>query len=361
MAHLKAKGMTRMLGIAALLMTVGTSYATEAVGPGSPAPALKVVKWLKGDKIAKLEKDKTYVVEFWATWCGPCVQAMPHVTKLAKENPDVTFLGVGIWEDDVDGVLEAFVEKMGDKIGYNLGYSGNEEGMAETWMKASGQNGIPSAFIVKNGVIQWIGHPMSMDQPLAEVKAGTFDLAAFKAEYYEEMAVQRAQMAARDEMVKIEGQYKEGQRAEAKKALDALVEKYPTLKAQADDIRFGWLGVEDEAAWTKEAEKRAKSEKMNDRMGLYMFALGQTEEGGNIKLGRKAVELALGGKELDAVLENYYAMSFYKELKEYKTAMKHVDALIAAAKKSEMYNNEDALAQFEQMKKDLVTASGENK
>jgi len=46
------------------------------------------------------DKDKTYVVEFWATWCGPCKATIPHLTKLQKEHPDVTFIGVSVFEND---------------------------------------------------------------------------------------------------------------------------------------------------------------------------------------------------------------------------------------------------------------------
>ena len=45
--------------------------------------------------------------------------------------------------------------------------------MAKNWMKAAGQNGIPTAFIVnKEGKIAWIGHPGRMDEPLDKIVAG---------------------------------------------------------------------------------------------------------------------------------------------------------------------------------------------
>lgn len=345
-----------------MVMVAGACLAQKEIGPGSPAPELSIKKWLKGEKVEKLEKGKTYVVEFWATWCGPCIQAMPHVTELAKKNPDVTFIGAGIWEDDKDGVLEAFVEKMGDKIGYNLGYSGNQDGMSETWMKAAGQNGIPSAFIIKDGIIQWIGHPMSMDEPLAQVKAGTFDLAAFKAQYDERAKAQRAQQALMAKVEGIQEQFKKGERKEAHAALDAIEKENSQMKPMLDDIRFGWLAVENEAGWTAEATKRADSDDMNVRMSVFMFAMNQTEEGGNLKLGKKAMEIALKSKKSDGVIDNYYAAIFYRQTKDYKAAAKHADALIAAAKKSETYNNEDTISQFEalkkQIEKDLAASNG---
>jgi hypothetical protein len=45
------------------------------------------------------------------------------------------------------------------------------------YMQAAGMNSIPTAFIVgKDGVLQWIGHPASMDEPLKAVVEGTWQL-----------------------------------------------------------------------------------------------------------------------------------------------------------------------------------------
>jgi hypothetical protein len=52
------------------------------------------------------------------------------------------------------------------------------------YMKAAGQNGIPCAFVVgKDGFIEWIGHPMSIDRPLANIIEGNWDRDAFAVEY----------------------------------------------------------------------------------------------------------------------------------------------------------------------------------
>ena len=151
---------------------------------GDPAPKLQVDKWVKGEPVKQLEKGKVYVLECWATWCGPCVQAIPHVTELQKKYKDkgLVVIGMNVWENDVSEV-EPFVKKMGDKMDYRVatdsipeGKDANSGKMAETWMKAAGRNGIPCSFIVdREGKIAWIGHPMSMDKPLAGVIAGTFD------------------------------------------------------------------------------------------------------------------------------------------------------------------------------------------
>ena len=55
---------------------------------GDPAPALQLDKWLKGEPVKELEKGKIYVIECWATWCGPCIASMPHVTKMQAKFKD---------------------------------------------------------------------------------------------------------------------------------------------------------------------------------------------------------------------------------------------------------------------------------
>jgi thiol-disulfide isomerase/thioredoxin len=55
------------------------AYA-QSLKIGDKAPSLEVSRWVKGEKVERLEKDQTYVVEFWATWCGPCIQTIPHLT-----------------------------------------------------------------------------------------------------------------------------------------------------------------------------------------------------------------------------------------------------------------------------------------
>jgi thiol-disulfide isomerase/thioredoxin len=149
-----------------------------AVVIGDPAPALKISKWVKGDDVTNLDSNKTYVVEFWATWCGPCKESIPHLTQMAHEFTNITFIGVDISEngDHKVALVSEFVKKMGDKMDYHVGMDTEDKFMADNWMKAAGQNGIPTAFLIQQGEIYWIGHPMELEKPLTEVAAGTFDI-----------------------------------------------------------------------------------------------------------------------------------------------------------------------------------------
>jgi thiol-disulfide isomerase/thioredoxin len=148
---------------------------------GSSAPDLQIAKFVKGDSVQQFEDGKVYVVEFWATWCGPCIAAFPHLSELqAEHKEDVQFIGVNIWEGVDDQAqriskVENFVEDQGERMSYTVAVE-NGTAMADTWMKPAGQNGIPAAFIVDGkGKIAWVGHPMSMDEPLENVLSGNFN------------------------------------------------------------------------------------------------------------------------------------------------------------------------------------------
>ena len=152
---------------------------------GDAAPALSIEKWVKGAPVAQFEKGKVYVVEFWATWCGPCIASMPHITELQKKHRDQGLTVIGVTSADRNNTLEK-VEKMvaekGDGMGYTVAWD-KERTTNEAYMKAAEQRGIPCSFLVdRDGKIAYIGHPMNLDATLELVIAGKHDIAKLKAD-----------------------------------------------------------------------------------------------------------------------------------------------------------------------------------
>ncbi len=166
---------------------------------GSAAPELQLAHFPRGEAITSLEPGQTYVVEMWATWCGPCIAAFPHLAELQKKyEGKLNVIGVNIWEQ-AEG--EERVELINDFVAEHteMQYTvAIEEGtaMADTWMKPANRNGIPSAFIVDGeGRVAWMGHPMAMDEPLDEIISGEFDTEAAAVRVWNE---QLASMALSD-------------------------------------------------------------------------------------------------------------------------------------------------------------------
>jgi thiol-disulfide isomerase/thioredoxin len=160
---------------------------------GDTAPKLQTGKWVQGEPVPGFDSNHVYVVEFWATWCGPCIQSIPHLNQLWQKFRDkgVIFIGQDVW--DSDGAVASFVKKMGANMTYRVALddkSSDPDGaMGSIWWKRKvNHHGIPTAFIInRDGVIAWIGHPMSLeDAVLDEIVSGHQDLAKAKADYQKE-------------------------------------------------------------------------------------------------------------------------------------------------------------------------------
>ena len=197
--------MIRTLTIAAAAMFAGTALAQDAAPKtltiGDKAPQMDV-QVMKGKLPAKLDDGTVQVVEFWATWCGPCKTSMPHLSKLQKDYKDqgVTIIGIS---DETEDKVKEFINS-GDwpqKTGYTIAIDKNRK-TNNSYMKASNSRGIPTAFIVgKTGLIEWIGHPMTMDKPLADIVAGTYDREAAKVAMAKEKAFEAKQQPMQQKMM----------------------------------------------------------------------------------------------------------------------------------------------------------------
>jgi thiol-disulfide isomerase/thioredoxin len=350
---------TKLCAVLALSVAVMSIAIAENLGPGVKAPKLEVKDWIKGEKITKFEPGKIYVVEFWATWCGPCRTSIPHLTEMAKANKDVTFLGVSIWEDNDGTNISKFVTEMGDKMDYNVGYSGNKEGMAKSWMEAAGQNGIPSAFIVKDGTVQWVGHPMEMETPLKEVKAGTFDIKAFTTKFNKAAEENRKANALGKEFSAISAVFDKGEREKAHQQMDAFVKKNTNFAASAEMVKFGWLAVEDPAKWESAATECAKSKNEQDKQKLLSFAIRQVKaKGAMFDQGAKAMQMMLNGPNGNQMMTLQYANYYYKETGDNKTLLEITKKILAEIPNSEMKGNAQFRETMEKQKKDLESKGG---
>ncbi len=160
---------------------------------GDPAPALAVSAWIKGDPVPRFEPGRVYLLDFWATWCGPCVAGFPHLSEIQARHRDrVTVIAVNVLEMQPQ-LVPAFVEKQGERMAFAVATdsipAGKEAmaGLAFTgWLYDSGTDAIPAEFIVDGGGrVAWIGFSSEADSVLEAVIVGTWDTDAFAAAYRE--------------------------------------------------------------------------------------------------------------------------------------------------------------------------------
>jgi len=123
---------------------------------GKPGPAFAIGEWWNGQPNIQ---GKLAIVDFWATWCGPCRAAIPHMNEIATAYPnDVACMGIS--DESKSNFEEGCVKHRLSKsdFKYAVGYD------PQARMKNVFQiRGIPHvAIISSDGVVRWQGHPMSL-------------------------------------------------------------------------------------------------------------------------------------------------------------------------------------------------------
>ena len=166
----------------ALILTLLLSTASWGLELGDDAPPITADKWLKGEPVdLSAGKGKhVYILEFWATWCGPCRESIPDLTRLQKQHKEKGLVVIGMTSgDDNVEVAERFVKRMGDRMAYTIAYESKKtRRTADAYMKPFKVVGIPHAFIIdRQGKLVWQGHPMlGMDAVVERVLEGESDI-----------------------------------------------------------------------------------------------------------------------------------------------------------------------------------------
>ncbi len=303
----------------ALAVTViGTpAFATEL---GDPAPALKIRDWIKGQPVdlAAGKGKNVFVVEFWATWCGPCRKSIPHLTELQKKFKDRGVVVVGVSSEEDAAVVKKFVDAQGAKMEYVVALD-DRNATSKLYMDAFNQKGIPHAFVIdKDGRLAYQGHPLfGLDEVVEAVLAGKTDAAQLQAigekaqrEFAQRMEAQEKLMTEYFQLVT--------STADAKAS--PLGEKiYEIIKDDPEQLNaLSWTILTEPQVQTRDlplalkaAERANKlTEELNapilDTYARALWDTGKKDEA--VKMQRKAVAVATQPQmkaELEKTLQQY--------------------------------------------------------
>ena len=122
----------------------------KTLNSGDIAPEFEA-KQLDGTtfRLADYRGKKAVLIDFWATWCSPCVDEIPTIKRIAKTYRDQGLEVVGVSLDRDEKALRDFVKR--EKLSYVQVF---DKEKSQTITKSYGVWGIPSVFLIdKNGVI----------------------------------------------------------------------------------------------------------------------------------------------------------------------------------------------------------------
>lgn len=311
------------VGHASALDTTPASPAAkpaQTLAVGDPAPRLSVEAWLKGTPVESFAPGQVYLVDVFATWCGPCIRSAPHLSALQAKYQDKGLVVIGLSSADKRGNTRRAVEKMlsdkPDLMEYAVAWD-KERTTTNAFMTAAGRTSIPAAFLIdRNGKIAFIGHPDQVDGILEQVMLGKHDLDALSRDY-------KTRFANETLAVGLQQQYSE---AFKKKDWPAVLEVADKLLA-LDAAKFGVMAAMKFRMLVRELDACDKGYAFvkahfagagkNDWMAMAAVAFEIVDPGSKIKtrdldyaleLCLRADELA-GGKEapvLDTIARVHY-------------------------------------------------------
>ena len=105
--------MKPLIAIAALACFTLTASAAESAKVGQSLP--KISQILPGAKTPDTS-GKVVLVDFWASWCGPCKASFPTLNKLHEKYASKGLVIIGVGVDDDAAKYKAFADKMGAKF-----------------------------------------------------------------------------------------------------------------------------------------------------------------------------------------------------------------------------------------------------
>jgi thiol-disulfide isomerase/thioredoxin len=125
------------------------SVGSQPVSGFPPSKNIEEMGWTRFDSITEKLKDyrgKVVVLDFWATYCPPCIEEIPHLASLKSQNKDLEVIGLHVGGEEDRPKVPQFVEKL--KINYSLAYPDRE--LSETLL--GNDSRIPQTVVFdKNG------------------------------------------------------------------------------------------------------------------------------------------------------------------------------------------------------------------
>ena len=138
------------------------SFAQEGLLVGDKAPEIVITDWIENVPDAQSLEGKYIIKDFWATWCGPCLKAVPHFNELKErfsDREDVIFISIS---DEKPLKIQPTLKRVPFK-------SVVVTDQSKKSMNNFKITGIPVTVMIDNkGILRWVGEPAALKEEQVE-------------------------------------------------------------------------------------------------------------------------------------------------------------------------------------------------
>ncbi len=179
----------------------------QTLAIGDRVESIDVEHWVRfdrpqGDPVKEFEQGTVYVVDFWATWCVPCVAAMDKVSALQEQYADRNVRFIGVTEEKLSTVVRFLSTPVAveegqkprtqyDRARFAMGV--DSDGSTAKMLLPEGVRSIRPqyAIIDRDGTLAWVDFASADELPeiLDAVLEGTWDAEAYRIEFERELVI----------------------------------------------------------------------------------------------------------------------------------------------------------------------------
>jgi len=130
--------------VASAVIVVTLGWLSRSSSMPEEAPDFSI-ETLDGEEFSlSAHRGQVVVVNFWATWCGPCLGEIPHFSRFADAHPDVKIIGIAVKSPSKE--VEKKNEEMG--ISYEVALASPKDPILDDYEMNKSRTVFPTTFVI---------------------------------------------------------------------------------------------------------------------------------------------------------------------------------------------------------------------